>query len=908
MSQAYPIWDALDTSTISAKFFLLSENFVNCSINPDGVLEVTNHSSDSIEIGKVKQKVFSIKKKGLRQIVNLGPNYIKLLSKFLYDDINGIQNMVVLKPGRGMAAIDSQHNVDLGAVIVKPITIQYTRTNGNVETLEVVDAIKHGEIIESYETGVHGTYITNCKMLESKVASNGDTWLFCQVEQSSTAIQLYDVNHEVKQTIPSSRLAANNNYIVCWISSSGFNGWMSLIKGINFNYTKGMQTYMLLDSNDNLYLCGYSTSSTRQNISVYDGYNNLIRQFTTVSNINPKITIVMKYDTSGHAPSIGSNNTWVAYQEVMKDNGDVLFLNMVVDKKDNLVVTTRMNVEASQESFYAYDRDGEIIGGTHISVNSTSPSTVGNGTLVITKYASNGLASNSWKAFITKVGYLTENQNTNSQTYQNLVINSFNEIIISGKYEAEGGIYDKDHNLVGSRFPGPVYATSSYVALLNENGSGGWRRIVKGDSSFAYVANTLIAVDSNDRIIVVGRAYNGYSLVEGVPASAVTIQICGSADDDVGNSYSLTSTHALHVFTWDRQGTTMSYSGRLEGAKLWNENGSPLMANKPYDNYTKLLVDKDNSFLITVPYSNGALTFRDAMGTASGVVSEVGSILDNGEAYNTCIIKFTPTAQIGNFMRIGGESSTGNATPIGVLPISVQFDSRGNIIMTGVYNYPNLCFFKAGNETLPVLKIAGPWSPFIQVPVQGEDNQVILEKQPNRYTFVAKISGDLRNVSVARINIYYNGPSSGNVDVVPVLCKVDKADNIIVVGTAHVTQYSSLGSNLLSFYNFDNYQPVNTNRSWGIDAWNNIFIAKFKSDGDFWASNVTANNWIFSENLLSQEGSLNITNSGDILFTANTSGGARIKNTRGEREGTYQVHKDNGQLNAYLAKYPSNGI
>ena len=589
---------------------------------------------------------------------------------------------------------------------------------------------------------VYGAYVTNGLQIYSPcIDSNGNTWLVGKFYVNKQSVSLYNKYNELIQTLEPNPDSNIINMYIAYISSDGYNNcWIAKIETKEIvDYLNGnAYQFSKIDSKGNfiLSLAFFST------LKFYDKNGVL---FGNLSGPVIASTFVVKYSPVGIYAPIDENvldpNMWASKIVSVTASGLGNYTtHITIDKKDNIVITSTPNSLAST-SVTIYDKKNDVIDTIDLSITPQAA-------FFMVKYASNGLKYDenlkrvSWSAYI-KASSTVSSAVT---SYQPIVINSSNDIIIVGRYrnssspttQVKAFTYDGQIGL-DLPFTGASSATLSDVFILGLNEDGlsakSWRNTITSDN--VSETSDFVALDSNDNIIV--------STCSGGGVNNVNIN---NQDNTTAFSYSYSS-QSICIVKYNSVGVPITFS-TLRGTKFFIFS-DVIGAPSNFDNYNGLLLDNDNNIILKGIYEGSSLSIFDNINTQIKQITKSGNI--SGISF---VAKLDSDMQNFYLTTFGTGNVSATVSPFtgNTFPAFMKINSMNEIIVTGFYIGSNVVFYNNDNDTTPSLSFTNGTSKY-----NG---------------FILKYDSSLNNCQVCRlIN------ATVDVPVIPQLMTLDSEDSII---------------------------------------------------------------------------------------------------------------------------------
>ncbi|NBR15643.1 MAG: hypothetical protein EBU01_13860, partial [Crocinitomicaceae bacterium] len=237
--------------------------------------------------------------------------------------------------------------------------------------------------------------------------------------------------------------AGGSDIFISKYNRDGSGQWVTRIAGSDNERPQNM----LLDLSNNLYISGYFASSG-SGLTLYNSDNNV---FKTIPYGGNSITFIAKYNSSG----IGQWVTRIANAVIART------VNMTLDSVNNIYILG-----------YYYLNSNLVFYNSNDATFRTYTGVGGNYDIFVVKYNRDGLGQ-----------WATRISSNNDDTPVNLILDSENNVYISGYYQSTELILFNEYDTGTSTFKTLTNATvSAYIAKYNKNGLGQWATQIIGKS------------------------------------------------------------------------------------------------------------------------------------------------------------------------------------------------------------------------------------------------------------------------------------------------------------------------------------------------------------------------------------------------------------------------------------------
>jgi hypothetical protein len=363
----------------------------------------------------------------------------------------------------------------------------------------------------------NNVYSGGTDIVVAKFASNGTReWVtllggsgseFGQGIATDSAGSVYIIGYTTNGTaLPDNNVhSGGSDMVVAKFSNNGTRKWVQLLGGAGDDYGQGIA----IDSNDSIYITGYTTNSTAlpgSSSTHSGGFDIVVVKFA--SNGTREWVQLLGGSGDDYGQSIATDSTGSVYITGYTTNGTALpgsnahsgFIDMVVAKfSSNGTLEWVKPLGGSGDNFglgIATDRAGSVyITGytTNGTALSSSTSYSGSDEMVIAKFASNG--TREWVKLFGGSG---------SDVGQGIVTDSTGSVLVSGR------------TTNGTALPGSsAYSGGNdmVVAKFSSNGTREWVRLLGGSGNDVGFG---IATDSAGSVYI-----TGYSSSTSLPGSGV---------------------------------------------------------------------------------------------------------------------------------------------------------------------------------------------------------------------------------------------------------------------------------------------------------------------------------------------------------------------------------------------------
>jgi len=647
----------------------------------------------------------------------------------------------------------------------------------------------------------------------------------------SADLTLYNSTFGIK-LIPNS--GSNDTYFFNY-DNNGLINWTIRISSTG----EDLPVVLLLDSTNNVYISGFIGAG----VTLYNSDSTTFKTITTFGNND---VFIAKYNSNG----IG---VWAT--RLGGTTGDRP-LNALLDSANNLYISGYY----FSKPFTLYSSD----------INDTGFVTLtnsGNTDIFIAKYDSNGIGV-----------WATNISGTGSEISVKLLLDSTNNVYISGYYNSTLSFYNSDYSPV-------ITLTNSggndtFIAKYDNNGIGVWATRIAGTGTDQPVN---LILDSRDNVYIYGYYSADVTLYNSNTTTFNTLSNAGGNDIFIAKY----NTNGICILSNRISGTTVDqpvnflldssdnpyisgyyntdvtlYNSNFGGKTIINAGGSDIHISN-YDNDglinwitrisstgtdipVNLLVDSTNNV-----YISGTYTANLTLYNTTDTTTSTFKTLTNSGGSDTFIAKYNSSG-IGVWAtRISGTGSE--------IPVNLLLDSTNNVYISGTYS-ANVTLYNSDTSGFKTLTISG-----------GND------------IFIAKYNTSGIGVWATRI--------SGAGSEIPVNLLVDSTNNVYISGyySANVTLYSSAGTSTSSFKTLTN------------SGSNDTFIAKYNSSGiGVWATMIAGTGTDQPVNLL-----LDSTN--NVYISGYYSANVTLYSSADTTTSSFKTLTNSGSNDSFIAKYDNSG-
>jgi hypothetical protein len=426
---------------------------------------------------------------------------------------------------------------------------------------------------------VSGCFITNATvaMPFGGIDTDSDQVVILAPRVAGVPVTLYNRFGKVVQTFSDAETAANVT-IIAYISADGCsNLWMARIISNGLTFFGSIYIKTLFDSNGNAII----PLNIFGNVTVYDKTGATIASLTSPGSLTQNFYgYILKFSPSGIWAGANDPNTWVTRfiisGSVASTNHRTAINGLTLDANDNILVQGQaFNFAFANQTVTVQDQNQATIGTAFIIPGPGISYLYG----LVIKFASNGLFTNSWRAYIT--GF------TGTPVYANCIqANQYGQVIVATRYrDPTPQVIGSDNNVIGTTLPFTSSINGSTETVLIRFCSTGvasasWRAPIYSSSIHTFSKNDIpfnVILDSNDNIYLTGFSESGPPGVTIVP-----LFVCASNDS------TFLSTATL--------GNNNIYVTK------YNNSGQPLWVTLLKGTNTSIFTNNTN---FTIPTNNG---------------------------------------------------------------------------------------------------------------------------------------------------------------------------------------------------------------------------------------------------------------------------------------------------------------
>jgi hypothetical protein len=349
-------------------------------------------------------------------------------------------------------------------------------------------------------------------------------------------------------------VASSDDIFIAKYNGAGIGIWATRISS---NVTD-QPVNMILDSTNNVYISGYY----RANVTLYNRNDTI---FTTLTNAaaGSEDIFIAKYNMDGSgiwATRISSTGTDRPVNMILDSTNNVYIsgnynTNVTLYNSSGTSFTTLTNVGGIDTFIAKYNMDGSGIWATRIAgtgndqpVNMILDSTnnvyiSGVYSANVTLYNSSGTnfttltnaAAGSFDTFIAKYDgagiqiWATRISSTSADQPVNMILDSTNNVYISGVYRANVTLYNSNgtsFTTLTNNFTG--FSTNIFIAKYNMDGSGIWATRISGSDTDIPVNMIL---DSTNNVYISGNYNTNVTLYNSSGTSFTTLTNVGGSFD-----------------------------------------------------------------------------------------------------------------------------------------------------------------------------------------------------------------------------------------------------------------------------------------------------------------------------------------------------------------------------------------
>jgi len=495
-------------------------------------------------------------------------------------------------------------------------------------------------------------------------------------------VTLYNRNDTIFTTLTNAAAGLEDIFIAKY-DVAGIGIWATRISSTSTD----LPVNMILDSTNNVYISGYY----RANVTLY---NSSGTSFTTLTNVAASDDIfIAKYNGAG----IGIWATRIS------SNGTDRPVNMILDSTNNVYISGQYRANVT-----LYNSSGT-------SFTTLTNAAAGSDDTFIAKYDGAGIGI-----------WATRISSTNTDQPVNMILDSTNNVYISGQYRANVTLYNS--------------SGTSFTTLTNVGGSFD-TFIAKYDGAGIGIWATRIAGTGNDQPVnmILDSTNNVY--ISGAYSANVTLY------NSSGTSFTTLTNAAAGSFD--------TFIAKYDGAgiQIWATRISSTNTDVPVN----MILDSTNNVYIS-GYYRANVTLYNSNGTSFTTLTNNFTGVSN----QIFIAKYD-----GAGIGIWATRITGSDTQISV---NMILDSTNNVYISGYYNTNLTLYNSSGTSFTTLTNVGGSFDIFIakydvagigiwatRISSNGDDRPVnmILDSTNNVY-----ISGHYSTFSSTNVTLYNSNGTS----------------------------------------------------------------------------------------------------------------------------------------------------
>jgi hypothetical protein len=497
--------------------------------------------------------------------------------------------------------------------------------------------------MNSFNSMKNSVNVLNSRYGTFRIRDQATPFLYVAGRTLGTNAIFYDNSNIIVKTITN---VSNNKYEIFIVNYTkyGILNWTSRIAGL-IAITNPIN--VVTDSQNNVYVMGIYQFNNNDSINIYNKDDTIFKTLPTSggASTNDYDTFIVKYNSSGMAQ-------WATRIGGTSDDKGV---NISLDSSNNIYVTGYYISSTSTLTFYNSTD-------TNTSTFKTiSPAGVG---IYIAKYnGNNGIGI--WATKMTT-------SNTNGALPTNLIIDSQNNVYISGYYYGNLTLY----NSTDTTFNTIAFYSSPdvFLAKYDSSGNGIWTTRIVSSSTIT----TDMIFDSGKDIYITGYYNSAIIFYNTIDTTTSTFKTLPA---DAGNN--------VFIAKYDKNGTGQ-WAARISG----NSEERPI----------NVVTDYLNNLYITGYFASSSLNFynkNDTIFTTKTLAGVTGST-----SRDVFLAKYSSDGNCIWATTMGGNDND--------RPVNILLDSENNIYISGFYSKNTMIFYnKDGSESSTYLSNYGNSDIFI---------------------------------------------------------------------------------------------------------------------------------------------------------------------------------------------------
>jgi hypothetical protein len=695
----------------------------------------------------------------------------------------------------------------------------------------------------------------------------------------------------------------SNDYGNTWILINNVSGrnWSSVCMSSDGQYqtatTYGRQIYtyistniisnpvsLLLDSANNIYICGYYNV----NLKLYNSTDTTTSTFKSLTNAGGNDIFVAKYNKDG-------SGIWVTR---IAGTGTDQPVNMILDSTNNVYIS---GYYGSTLTLYN-SRD------TTTSTFKTLTNAGSNDTFVA-KYNSDG--SGIWATQIASTG---------ADQPVNLLLDSANNVYISGNYTANLTLYNSIDTTTSSfKTLTNDGSTNTFISKYNSDGSGIWATQIGGQpiidmttfgNNWVQKATSLgnqnwlgIAMSSNGQyqtaVVYGGNGKNIYVSTDtgNTWVGKISSQISGNWNGVAMSSngqYQTVVASNDYIWVSNNTGNNWDVKATSIGYKYWN--GIAMSSNGLYqtavaaNDYIYVSTDTGNTWVQKATLQNWksiAMSSNGQYQTAVAANDYIYVSTDNG---NTWVQKATVQNNwTQNWKRVAMSSNGQYQTAVVYGEYIYVSTDTGNtwVQKATVQNWFGIAMSSTGQYQTAVINNFG----IIYVSTDTGNTWYSKASSDNWTSVAMSPNGQYQSATTSNGYLYTSNIGSVNSSNNSLNLTLDSTNNLYISGyySIQISLYNSTDTNTSSFKTLTN--------SGGTDT----FVAKYNNSGiGQWATRIsdTSNN---------QPVNLLLDTANNVYISGYYGSNVTLYNSTDTTTSTFKTLTNAGGSDTFIAKYNSDG-
>ena len=671
-------------------------------------------------------------------------------------------------------------------------------------------------------TRVSGCFITNAtaSLPFGGINTNSDQVVILVPRVAGVPVTLYNRFGGVVQTFSAAETVVGVN-IIAYISADGYsNLWMARIISNGLAFLPNYYLNSIFDSNRNVII----PLNIFGNVTFYDKTGATIAALTSPGNLdNNFYGYILKFSPTGIWAGVNDPNTWVGrfiMSGSIPSTGHRTYMQGIfLDANNNIIVSgVATNISLATQTITVQDQSLTTIG-TPITITGAGTTQY----TIFVKFASNGLVTNSWRAYVTS--------QLSAQTYTaNTTVNKYGQVIATVRYrDGTPQVISSDDTVIGGTLPftsslGQGLAETVLIRFCSTGvASASWRAPIysssirtlsKGDVPYSVV------LDSNDNIYMTGFSEGGVA-----GATTVPLFVCASNDTTFISTQTLGNNN---IFT-----AKYSNSGQplwvtlLKGtntANFFNNTNFTIPTvnnnNSTTPQYLKTFLDNQNNFTLVGVYSRAPFDVLNR---------NQETVFTTPVPGNTLVSSFGATYVV-KFVNDGSNAYTSILNTVSTPGLNQINAPIGNVING---NNELILFQQSLTTVFPAI---------IPIGVYGYNGSSTINASPDLSTFttnigtggyqyIVKFTSSLSTIAMAQIqqsNALFGGvPFGGGASQAGGYIGLTSTDDVVVSGIyQNSIRVFDFGSDSSSFFL----------RSTSISNCQGLYVAKL--------TGTTSNSWI----------------------------------------------------------------